>query len=76
MTASRITDGLGGCFNTGAGILSVADDYSNILELNTTFMLVNETYVIEVIASKNGQSATAKTRVELRSADFIDVNIK
>jgi len=69
-------DNLGGCFNTGPGMLLVSDNYSNTLVLNTSFMLVSQTFVIEVIVSKNGNSATAKTRIAVESVAVVDVDMQ
>ena len=76
MTDSRLGSGLGGCFDTGPGMLLVQDDSSDTLVLNTGFMFANLTYAIDVIVSKNGKSATAKTRIALKDTDFADLSVK
>ncbi|KAK2150188.1 hypothetical protein LSH36_419g03031 [Paralvinella palmiformis] len=73
---SRMGDNLGGCFNTGPGMLLVSDDYSNTLVLNTSFLLVNQTFVIEVIVNKNGNSATTKTMIAVESVPFVEVDMQ
>ncbi|KAK2162598.1 hypothetical protein LSH36_95g01006 [Paralvinella palmiformis] len=69
-------DDLGGCFNTGAGMLIVSNRYQNTLTLNTGLMPTNRSYVIEVIVTKDGRSASTKTRLDVRNIDFLYVNIR
>ena len=57
-------------------MLLVSDNSSKTLVLNTGLMENSKTYAIEVIISKNGKMATAKTRIHVADADFVDVDLR
>jgi len=67
---SRLDDGLGGCFNTGPGVLYKPDVYDNRITLNTDFMLPDQSYIIESIVRKNGITARAKIQLDVESRNF------
>ena len=57
-------------------MLIVSNRYQNTLTLNTGLMPTNRSYVIEVIVTKDGRSASTKTRLDVRNIDFLYVNIR